>query len=43
MNYMELIRQRYSCRRFADRPVETEKIETIIEAGHRKHWQKPGP
>ena len=33
MNYMELIRQRYSCRRFTDRPVEPEKVETIIEAG----------
>lgn len=33
MDFLELAKARYSCRKFSDRPVETEKIEKIIEAG----------
>ena len=32
MNCEELIRKRFSCRRFTNQPVEPEKIEKIIEA-----------
>ncbi len=32
MDVMDAIRQRYSCRAYADKPVETEKLETLIEA-----------
>ena len=32
MNFLELAKERYSCRRFQDRPVEEEKIQKIIEA-----------
>lgn len=33
MDFLELAKARYSCRKFSDRPVEAEKIEKIIEAG----------
>ncbi len=33
MSFAELTRARYSCRRYTDRAVEPEKVETIIEAG----------
>lgn len=33
MEYSELIQQRYSCRSFAEKPVEPEKIDQIIKAG----------
>ena len=33
MNFLDLAKQRYSCRKIASRPVENEKIEKIIEAG----------
>jgi len=32
MNFMELAKDRYSVRKFSDRPVEQEKIEQILEA-----------
>ena len=32
MNFEELIRERYSVRKFLDTPVEEEKIEKIMEA-----------
>ncbi len=32
MNFMELIKTRYSCRKFDKRPVEQEKIDMILEA-----------
>ena len=33
MSFLNLAHDRYSCRSFSDRPVEQEKIDTIIEAG----------
>ena len=32
MNFLELAKERYSCRRFQERPVEEEKLQKIIEA-----------
>ncbi len=32
MDFLELIRERYSCRSFSNKEVETEKIEKILEA-----------
>ncbi len=32
MNVMEAIKQRYSCRAYETRPVEPEKVQTILEA-----------
>ena len=31
MKFEELIKDRYSCRKFKDTPVEKEKIEKILE------------
>ena len=33
MDFLTLAKERYSCRKFSDKPVEKEKIEKIIEAG----------
>ena len=33
MDFLQLARERYSCRKFADRPVEAEKLERILAAG----------
>ena len=33
MNFMDVIKQRYSCRNFTDRPVSAEDIETILAVG----------
>lgn len=33
MDFLELIKNRYSCRSFSDKPVEKEKLEKILEAG----------
>jgi nitroreductase len=33
MNFLELAKARYSVRRFADTPVEPEKLQKILEAG----------
>ncbi|MCR4673132.1 MAG: nitroreductase family protein [Lachnospiraceae bacterium] len=33
MDFKEVIRNRFSCRKFSERPVETEKLEAILEAG----------
>ncbi|MBO7536545.1 MAG: nitroreductase family protein, partial [Bacilli bacterium] len=32
MDFLELAKSRYSCRRFSDRQVEDEKIEKLLEA-----------
>ncbi len=32
MDFLELMQTRYSCRSFSDRPVEQEKIDSIVEA-----------
>ena len=32
MDFLELVRQRFSCRGFSDKKVENEKIEKILEA-----------
>lgn len=34
MNFMELAKARYSCRKFSDKMVEQEKLNKILEAGH---------
>ncbi|MBQ6595161.1 MAG: nitroreductase family protein [Clostridia bacterium] len=33
MEFKEVIRKRYSCKKFSDRHVEREKLEAILEAG----------
>lgn len=33
MDFLTLAKERYSCRKFSDRPVEQEKLEKIMEAG----------
>ena len=33
MTYSELVKARYSCRKFSDKPVEDEKLRAIIDAG----------
>ena len=33
MDFLELAKERYSCRSFADKKVEKEKLEKILEAG----------
>lgn len=33
MDFLTFAKERYSCRKFSDKPVEKEKIDTIIEAG----------
>ena len=33
MEFRELVKGRYSCRKYSDRKVEKEKIEAILEAG----------
>lgn len=33
MNFMELLNARYSVRKYADRPVEPEKLQQVLEAG----------
>ncbi len=33
MQFKEVIRNRYSCKKFSDRPVEKEKLEAILDAG----------
>lgn len=34
MAFMEIAKKRYSVRKYANRPVESEKLEKIIEAAH---------
>ncbi len=34
MDFAKLSRERYSLRKFSDRPLEKEKLEIILEAGH---------
>lgn len=33
MEFKEVVRNRYSCRKYSDRKVEPEKLEAILEAG----------
>ena len=33
MNFIDLVKERYSCRKFSDRVVEKEKLDLILEAG----------
>ena len=33
MEFKDVIRKRYSCRKFSDRPVEQEKLREVLEAG----------
>ena len=33
MDFLELARERYSCRQLSNRKVEKEKLDKIIEAG----------
>lgn len=33
MNFMELVKSRYSCRKFENRPVEADKLQQVLEAG----------
>ena len=34
MDFEKLCAERYSLRKYADRPVEAEKLEKVLEAGH---------
>lgn len=33
MDFLKFAKERYSCRKFSDKPVEMEKVERIIDAG----------
>ena len=33
MTFSELVKDRYSCRKFSDKPVEDSKIDAVLEAG----------
>jgi len=33
MSFIDLVKQRYSCRDYLDRPIEQEKLEAVLEAG----------
>ena len=33
MEFTQLVRERYSCKRFSERPVEPEKLRAVLEAG----------
>ena len=33
MKFIELAQARYSCKKYSDRPLEDEKLQTILEAG----------
>ena len=33
MEFSEVIKQRYACKKFDGRPVETEQLNAILEAG----------
>ena len=33
MEFYEVIKNRYSCKKYSDRPLESEKLERILEAG----------
>ena len=33
MEFKEVIRNRFSCRKFSDRPIEREKLDAVLEAG----------
>ncbi|MCQ2107042.1 MAG: nitroreductase family protein, partial [Fibrobacter sp.] len=33
MEFMDLVKSRYSCRKFSDRAVEAEKLNAVLEAG----------
>ena len=35
MEFKEVIRKRYSCKKYSDRQVEAEKLEAILQAGSR--------
>lgn len=34
MDFLDLVKQRYSVRKFSDKPIEREKLERILEAGN---------
>ena len=34
MEFKDVVKQRYSCKKYSDRKVEKEKLERILEAGH---------
>lgn len=36
MEFKEVVRNRYSCKKYSDRPVESDKLAAILEAGDRK-------
>ena len=33
MDFQDVIRERYSCKKFSDRKVEEEKLNAVLEAG----------
>ena len=33
MEFNQLARARYSCKKYSDRPLEQEKLDAILEAG----------
>ena len=41
-DFFDLASQRYSCRKFSDKPVEDEKIQKILEAGRLAPTAKNG-
>lgn len=36
MNFLELVKARYSARKYANRPVEAEKLDYIMESDIKK-------
>lgn len=39
MNFLELVKARYSARKYANRPVEAEKLDYIMECVRLHHLQ----
>ncbi len=39
MNFLELVKARYSARKYANRPVEAEKLDYIMECVRFDHLQ----
>ena len=42
MTFMELAKERYSVRKFSDKPIEKEKLDAILEAGTQHPGRRAG-
>ncbi len=43
MTFLELAKKRFSCRKFSDRPIEAEKLQTVLEACNVAPTAKEAP